>query len=417
VRTRWLTAVLLLSCAGPEPVPPCQSALMGRPGFPATRGFLVAENTPTTLRLTVDEVSCSREGLEAARAQSTLQTTDGQRLDATTTMRVSADDRGLELMVAVPPLPAGVASLRVFVEPSLAVLDVWLLSAVDRRGDEARTFRNQNCGSVAMTASGTVHCNEPRGARALHQPGEPLLPGVRQLLAAGDVVWTLENTSTDVPQVSRWRDRGDGGLDLLGTTTTPTTRLLSVTSRQAMSQRVVFRQAPDGGLTAEPTRLPGSSDAILLEDGAAFAMRNTTEVCEFIDGGCVRTPPSALTPTAAFAFDERRVWLPAFDAAGGRRGGGFLRSWVRPFALDATEGETLPAPQGYTLPTRRVTMVVQGTRPLVLARDDQSELVVVQDTPRGLLAERFPFGSRIEVSNGWLLLEDEQVFRAYRLGP
>jgi hypothetical protein len=412
VRTRWLLAVLLLSCAceRPEPARPCQSLAAGVPGFPRSLGFLVDQNAPTPLRLSVDRLTCPREVLQAARAESTLQTADGRRLEVDTTVRVSDDARELELTVVVPPLAPGEASLRVFVEPSLAVFDVWLLSSVDRRFEAGRTFQKRNCGSVAMTTSGGVFCNEPGRVRALHEDDQPLRPGLRQLLAAGEVVWTVELSSSNL-QVSRWRDRGDGGLDLLGSTTNLVSRLLSVTSTQAISQSVMFRQAPDGGLTAQPTRLGA---AFLLEEGGAFATRDNLEVCEVLDGGCV---PSPLATTTMFAFDERRVWLPDLqaDVNGGGTG---LRSWARPFALTTTEGETLHVPQGYTkLPFERGPMVVQGTRPLVLAREDLRELVVVRHTPRGLRAERFSNGFRIELSNGWLVLEYEQVFRALQLGP
>jgi hypothetical protein len=243
-----------------------------------------------------------------------------------------------------------------------------------------------------------------------------VLPGVTHALAVGDVVWMMGRDG-GAGDLSRWRDDGDGGLALLERASTRWTALASVTETQAFTDSALWTAAGDGGLSEQGLQRPPPftcAPAVLEPTGAW--MLSDALVCDAVDGGCAPIQTTSAFRLMPVGFDAQRVWL--FDSANSRDGATrpFLRTFSRPLQPGATEGPSVLVFDGFQPVALGVPCKVQGERPLVLRGSLGEGLVVMRETNRGLVVERFPDVRFAEVTRDWLIgAPDAGVKRAWSL--
>jgi hypothetical protein len=400
----------------------CRSSFAGAPPAPpATDAYLLSDQRPTRLVLTAAGVSCTPEGVRGLTARATLTTSTGERLDATVlefSRGPVQPDLNITVTVEVPPLPPGQASLRVFVEPSLAVLDAFLVSPVDRTQERGVDFASFDCDTTALTPAGTLFCTNGNRTTVVRDGVDVLLPDVTQALAVGDVVWTM-SLDGGTGALTRWRAERDGGLSLLQRTSTAWAPLATATETQAFTARALWTASGDGGLTqTRLRRQPGAEcPSVMLEPTGAWEL-TSEPLCDVIDGGCVAFGDRSSSLVAPIAFDARRVWF--FDSSNqldpSRRP--FLRTFARPLQPGASEASPLSLFDGFGPVGGRVPCGVQGERPLVLESNRGEGLLVVRETERGLWVERFAGVRFVDVTRDWLIgAPDAGVKRAWPLRP
>jgi hypothetical protein len=422
--TGLVVAVLLGGCALPlVEGATCRAVPALFPPAPTTTdAYLISDQSPTRLVLTAAGVSCAPEGLRSLTARATLTTGAGERVEATVvefSRGLVQPDLNITVTVEVPPMPPGPASLRVFVEPSLAVLDAFLVSPVDRTRERGVDFSAFDCDSTALTSTGTLFCTNDAGTTVQRDGVDRRLPRVTQALVVGDVVWTMGRDGGIDGDLIRWRAERDGGLSRLESASMTWTLLGSVTETRALTDSAVWTVSGDGGLTAQRLRSVSFSTCrpAVLEPTGAWEVTGLP-VCELVDGGCASVDRTSGSSVVPIAFDARRVWL--FDNTNQVGGSSrpFLRSFTRPLQPGAAEASSLALFAGFVPANRQVPCGVQGERPLVLLGTPGLGLLVVRETERGLWVERFADVRFVEATRDWLIGAPERgVRRAWALQP
>ncbi|MCU0698612.1 MAG: hypothetical protein MUC96_19090 [Myxococcaceae bacterium] len=414
-RLGWLLVVLpALACPPPNRAPACRRTLVA--GGPTVGTFIISSRETTTLVLTAEDATCDDDELIAELiTEATLTTTRGERRPLTVT-RVARSLRSpgtaLDVLLDVPPTPVGNSTLRVFIEPGLAVLDALLLSPVERAEEPGISLPALSCDVLAISSSRTRYCT--RGATTLVSRGaeqSTLLDTTAR--AVGDIVWTMQPLGGGVHELKRWRERSDGGLEPLGAARGLTNQLLAVTEHQALTNLQRWNFEDDGGVTEAPLgplRLATVCGAMLEPDGAFFF--GETTVCEGRENGCFEL--SSPGPRVAAGFDERSVWLVDDLRAGATTTPPRLARYTRPLRREAPASAVVALPAGYTI--ERVQCLTQGTSPVVLRDQQRRQLLLLRDTETGLEAERFAPLRVVLLTHDWLVLgADDDRHRIFSL--
>lgn len=395
-----LTLALLVLLAGcPPPPPSClvPSGLLPRPP-------LLLEGA-TALRLAVSGPAC-RLG-DALSALPTLKDPRGVVVPVTVA-KVEQKDWSIDIELTTPPLSAGTYELRMFVEPTIAFVDLQVLVARNAAGSVVTTTFPRPCLEPARTLAGTTFCRNAQGFSAFSDAGEQTFPQATSVAATGDTVWMMNGFA-----LSRLEDHGAGQLVVTGTQalSTANVRLTTSTEQTAFVDGTRVDATPDGGLRASASTV-----------GQIPQLDGTRVVQVFEQGWC--DLQACQMGKRVVAIDDDALWL-----AVPRRSNslllefitetGELELWSRPLKnSDAGVNTLIPVPPGYQPLLRQFPFRVSGAAP-PLPDAGVTNLAVLRHGPGGTTATAFPESAIVDVTRDWLFAPGDNAneLKAYPLAP
>jgi hypothetical protein len=406
VRVQPLLALVLLSLGCPPPPNLC-GVFPGGIRVPAA--VVVSAGAPQTFDLTVNGPGCLLDpGVLTANGE--LRDESGRARPVTVDgLRQDLRERTVTATVGVPVLEPGRYTLRLFIEPAIALVQPLVYAAVDRRDEPGLTQPLDGpCDRPSRTTAGTVFCRDANaGQRTVFLRGDFTrpLPDVRDVLVLGDTVWMIELDRTSrAPTLVRAIDRGDAGLESVARSSENAigTELIGVDETHA-AMSGTLATFTDGGLalTGLPSLL-SPCDSLIVDRDGLFA-HEASRVCDLVDGGWCQDEVSSLTRAG---FDRRSVWFEERSAFGAPVPG-ILVAFQRPLGRRANPGGTWPIPENVTvLRAQPAGCGNEGEQPVVLgpASTFSDETLVLLDGDGGLRFERFRGGTPVRASRDWLVL-------------
>jgi hypothetical protein len=396
----------LLSMGCPPPPNLC-GVFPGATPVPAS--LVVSAGAAQTVDLTVDGPGCQLDpGVLTANGE--LRDESGRARPITIDgLRQDLRERTVIVTVGVPVLEPGRYSLRLFVEPAIALAQPLVYAAIDRRSEPGLTQRLDGpCDRPSRTTEGTLFCrgaDAGLGTRVLRDGSSRTLADVRDVLVVGKTVWMLEfDPASRAPSLVRAVDRGDAGLEVVARSSGDSigTALVGVDEVHAAMPGTLATFS-DGGLVL--TGLPfllSRCDPLVVDRAGVFSLR-FSGVCDLVDGGWCQ---EGLGTVSRAGFDEGRVWFEEPAAAG--IGPGTLVAFQRPLGRRPNPAGTWPLPGNVTvLRSQPSACGNEGEQPVLLgpASTFSDETLVLLGGDGGVRLERFRGGAPVRASRDWLVLQ------------
>lgn len=398
-----LLALLLLVPACLPPQVSCQVPL----GAPTPRAPLLLEGA-TSIRLSVAGPACRLD--DALSALPTLKDARGAIVPVTASL--TQLDFTVEIELRTQPLGAGVYELQMFVEPTIAVVDLQVLVARDGAASVVKTTFPRPCLDPGRTLAGTTFCREEQGFSAYSDAGVQTFPQAMSVAVTRDTVWMLSGSA-----LSRLEDRGAGQLVVTGTSGALATGVTLTTSdeRRAFAGPARFEARPDGGLRPQP----GEGPMPLFDANRVVRL----EARGWCDAETCRRSDNLI-----IALDDDALWLAVPDLGSTlvlrqMNEVGSLERWARPLR-DGDAGVTtrIPVPPGYQPLVRAFPFRITGAAPLLLFSLPDAgvtNLAVLRHGPDGPTATAFPEHAIVDVTREWLFApgDNDNELKAYPLTP
>ena len=330
-----------------------------------------------------------------------------------TISKLAQQDWSIDIELTTPPLSAGTYELRMFVEPTIAFVDLQVLVARDGATSVVKTMFPRPCLEPARTLAGTTFCRSEQGFSAFSDAGAQTFPQATSVAVTRDTVWMMNGSA-----LSRLEDRGAGQLVVTGTLALQSADLKLTTSDEqtAFIGGARFDARPDGGL-----RLSLSQFAtMLLVDGA--------RVVQLREQGWCDEQTCQLGSNPLIAVDDDALWFAApvrtstlvFERPGEV---GSLELWSRPLKPgDGGVISSIPVPPAYQPLVRGVPFRITGAAPLLLFSLPDAgvmNLAVLRHGPEGTTATAFPEHAIVDVTREWLFAPGDNAneLKAYPLTP
>ncbi|MER2564919.1 MAG: hypothetical protein ABTQ32_29615 [Myxococcaceae bacterium] len=399
-----VVALLLLLPGCPPPQVSCQVPL----GASLPRAPLLLEGA-TSFRLSVAGPAC-RLG-DALSALPTLKDARGAIVPVTASL--TQLDFTVEIELRTPPLGAGVYELQMFVEPTIAVVDLQVLVARDGAASVVKTTFPRPCLDPGRTLAGTTFCRQEQGFSAYSDAGVQTFPQAMSVAVTGDTVWMVNSSA-----VSRLEDRGAGQLVVTGTFNLLTTgvTLTTIDERTAFAGLSRFEARPDGGLR-------------LLSAGfGQMPLLDANRVVQLEESGWCDEGARCQRGYKLIALDDDALWLAVPDLGSTlvlrqMNEVGSLERWARPLR-DGDAGVTtrIPVPPGHQPLVRAFPFRITGAAPLLLFSLPDAgvtNLAVVRQGPDGPTATAFPEHAIVDVTREWLFApgDNDNELKAHPLTP
>lgn len=401
-----LLALLLLVPACLPPQVSCQVP----PGAPTPRAPLLLEGA-TSIRLSVAGPACRLD--DALSALPTLKDPRGAVVPVTVSSLTQLDFT-VELELSTPPLGAGGYELQMFVEPTIAFVDLQVLVARDGSASVVRRTFPRPCLDPGRTLAGTTFCRDEQGFSAYSDAGVQTFPQATSLAVTRNTVWMVSG-----PALSRLEDRGAGQLVVTGTFNLLGTGVTLTTSdeRTVFAGLSRFEARPDGGLWSLPA---GFGNMPLLDDGHVVQLNE--------QGWCDEGLNCQRGRNQLIALDDDALWLAVPDLGSTlvlrqMNEVGSLERWARPLrGGDAGVTSVVPVPPGYQPLVRASPFRITGAAPLLLFSSPDAgvtNLAVLHHGPGGVSITAFPEHAIVDVTREWLFApgDNDNELKAYPLTP
>lgn len=397
---RLLTLLLLLPGC-PQPQVSCQVPLGASP----PRAPLLLEGA-TSFRLSVAGPAC-RLG-DALSALPTLKDARGAIVPVTASL--TQLDSTVELELSTPPLSAGVYELQMFVEPTIAFVDLQVLVARDGAASVVKTTFPRPCLDPGRTLAGTTFCREEQGFSAYSDAGVQTFPQATSLRVTRDTVWMVSGSA-----VSRLEDRGAGQLVVTGTFNLLTTgvTLTTIDERTAFAGFARFEARPDGGLRS------------LSAGFGQMPLLDANRVVQLEESGWCDESLRCQRGYKLIALDDDALWLAVPDLGSSlvlarMNEVGALERWARPLR-DGDAGVTtrIPVPPGYQPLVRAFPFRITGAAPLLLFSSPDAGVTNLAVLHDGASATVLPEHAIVDVTREWLFApgDNDNELKAYPLTP
>lgn len=400
-------ALLLLLSGCPPPPPSCFV-----PSAPPMAAPLLVEGA-TSLRLAVSGPAC-RLG-DALSALPTLKDPGGVVVPVTVS-KLEQQDWSIDIELTTPPLSAGTYELRMFVEPTIAFVDLQVLVARDGVGSVVKTRFPRPCLEPARTHAGTTFCRSEQGFSAFTDAGEQTFPQATSVAVTRNAVWMMNGSA-----LSRLEDHGAGQLVVTGTQALLSADLKLTTSDEqtAFIGGARFDASPDGGLRLSLSQF---ATMLVLDGPRVVQLREQgwcdEQTCEFGSNQLIAVDDEALW-FAAPTTSTLPITLPI------KRPGevGALEHWSRPLKPgDGGMTGSIPVPPAYQPLVRTFPFRITGAAPLLLFSLPDAgvtNVVVLRQGPSGTTATAFPEHAIVDATREWLFTPGDNAneLKAYPLTP
>ncbi len=301
----------LNGCPGRGPL--CPNARTGRI---QPTSLLMLEGVAEQVSFQFDGPGCA---LPAGALNAEVELTDESGARQPVTVLALSHDVGTQVVtldLRLPPLTAGTAFLKVFVDPTIALLQLPVFVAADRTAEVGVVERfPAGCRQAGRTTAGTVLCfNGTNQVTATRAGLNARNFTARSLQVIGNVAWL---TSLSEPnQVVRLED-SDGGLR---STTVPLSGMPSrfsfVDEQNAVFDDQAIQVLEDGGMTSRLLVGPSRFRAVTVDRGDLVGLFSDGTACNALSPTC-EIPGQSVARFVA--YDQGYLWLTVGGALTGLR--------------------------------------------------------------------------------------------------